>query len=332
MYEGLGSDPQTLINATFALTTIGQFALLLLGATLLFSHGPQGRTATVVNVVIVTLFSTIPPYLLMYATVIWDTSPPFGLCVTQAALIEGARTMLSTALLTLVVNLMLEIQIFAPPAWIANYTQTLLVIAPYIAFLVFSLSASVLGQQHHNEVRHMPNELACSLQNTTFEIAMQIVVVLTLTTTLCLELYAIVHTIRARRKFNSLHGPSLLSTLQAVRIVSFTLLQAFLLIIRALDIYLPCPGLHIASIFYQALMPLGMFVTFGLQEHCINAWKRCFTSISRCPEKQPQYPSRVYVTVTVEKEIVDFEYDPVKPKLRSPVLDQPIHVHLPLQT
>ncbi len=64
MYEGLGSDSQTLINATFALTTIGQIALLLLGATLLFSHGPQARRATLVNVVIVTLFSTIPPYLL----------------------------------------------------------------------------------------------------------------------------------------------------------------------------------------------------------------------------------------------------------------------------
>lgn len=62
--EGLGSDSQTLINATFALTTIGQIALLLLGATLLFSHGPQARRATLVNVVIVTLFSTIPPYLL----------------------------------------------------------------------------------------------------------------------------------------------------------------------------------------------------------------------------------------------------------------------------
>lgn len=36
---------------------------------------------------------------------------------------------------------------------------------PYIVFLVFVSGVAAFGAAHPDQVRHMPNDLACSLQN-----------------------------------------------------------------------------------------------------------------------------------------------------------------------
>ncbi|KAI0756496.1 hypothetical protein C8Q80DRAFT_1128917 [Daedaleopsis nitida] len=309
-YLGLGPNASGIIDASFVLTTIGQFALLLLFATLVY-NGFQQRSAISVNMPIVTFIATFPPYLLVYGTALWEQHPPASLCVTQAALVDGAGTMLSLASLALVVDLLIEIRLFAPPVWSIKYTQALLVMAPYMVFLVFSYGASALGVAHPDQVQHMPNELACSLRNTAFAIGMQIIIVLTLTTTFWLEIYAIVSSIRTRHQLSGQCRRSL-TTSQALRIIGFTFLQAFLLILGALDVYVPSPRLHVVSITYQALMPLGTFVAFGMTEDCIRVWKK-WAFFARCRRATKQNGSRsrdlqlqpVQVQVTVEKHTGD---------------------------
>ncbi len=64
MYSRLGVNANALINACFVLTTVGQFALLFFGATLLLSRRVYKRSAALRNLLVVSFFSTIPPYFL----------------------------------------------------------------------------------------------------------------------------------------------------------------------------------------------------------------------------------------------------------------------------
>ncbi|RPD65079.1 hypothetical protein L226DRAFT_17927 [Lentinus tigrinus ALCF2SS1-7] len=311
MYSQLGVDASALINACFVLTTVGQFALLFLGATLLLSRRVHKRSAALKNLLVTTFLSTIPPYLLMYAGSIWDPRPPFRLCVTQAALVDATGVMFSIASLALVVDLMLEIRAFSLSNCAAHYRNMMLVTAPYTVFFAFSISALALGIIRPDIVRHMPDDLSCSLRNTPLSIAMQITIVLTLTAALCLEVYAIVDTLRARHDLTDLRRPSLLTVSQAVRIVGFTCLQVFLLIVSALDIYLDSPALHVASIIYQALIPLATFVIFGMTRDCINAWKALVTFAKHIRSRTTRSPvTHFHVEVTIEKEKWNGDSDP----------------------
>ena len=111
IYDGLGSNAKEVIEASFILTTLGQFFLVFLCATLLLFRGPYKHKAALVNMVVVTLLSTIPPYLLyvshllvfrpalmtyiyrVYGRAIYEEPPPVGLCVIQAASMSGVGTM-----------------------------------------------------------------------------------------------------------------------------------------------------------------------------------------------------------------------------------------------
>lgn len=64
MYRGLGTDPSMLVNAAFALTTIGQFALVLLIATFLLSHTVYKRSPVLLNLLSICLLGTVPQFFL----------------------------------------------------------------------------------------------------------------------------------------------------------------------------------------------------------------------------------------------------------------------------
>ena len=70
MYFGLSGQPAALINATLALTTVGQFALAFFIATFVLSWGGYKRSPLVIHLFIITLFSTLPQYFLCGACTI----------------------------------------------------------------------------------------------------------------------------------------------------------------------------------------------------------------------------------------------------------------------
>lgn len=53
-----------LVNAAFALTTIGQFALVLLIATFLLSHTVYKRSPVLLNLLAICLLGTVPQFFL----------------------------------------------------------------------------------------------------------------------------------------------------------------------------------------------------------------------------------------------------------------------------
>lgn len=64
LYPLLGPNPIALIDVSFILVTIGQVSLVLLLGTLLFSSNVRGRNLTLLNLLAITIFVSIPPALL----------------------------------------------------------------------------------------------------------------------------------------------------------------------------------------------------------------------------------------------------------------------------
>lgn len=55
---------RVLTNVSFALATIGQCVVLSLITTLVFYRPPEKRSLALVNLLLITVLSTVPPYLL----------------------------------------------------------------------------------------------------------------------------------------------------------------------------------------------------------------------------------------------------------------------------
>ncbi|KAI0639919.1 hypothetical protein C8Q77DRAFT_1152846 [Trametes polyzona] len=266
-----------LINAAFALTTVGQFLLVLLLATLFLSRSTCKRSPVLLNLLIICLLSTIPQFLLMYADQVYDPKPSFGLCATQAALLGGVRCTFAVVSLSLVIDLLIGSQGILAKASRPQYLRAALVIIPYITFLAFCIGVAAFGAAHPEQVRHAPNDLACTLHNPSFITVVQIFIAVIVVLTLGLETYAILRSVATRRHIPAHPAwhrrPPLLSFSQAARIVAFTCLQALLLILSTLRTYVHDDAVRIADILLQALMPISTFSIFGLTEDCCKAWK-----------------------------------------------------------
>jgi hypothetical protein len=64
LYPSLGPMPLVLINACFVLITLGQVSLILLLGTLLFSPYVRARNVTLLNLLALTILTSVPPGIL----------------------------------------------------------------------------------------------------------------------------------------------------------------------------------------------------------------------------------------------------------------------------
>ncbi|KAI0830823.1 hypothetical protein BC628DRAFT_1355757 [Trametes gibbosa] len=310
MFYALGSNPRTLINATFALATIGQFALLFLIATLTLSHTVRKRSVVLLNLLAICLLGSISHLFLMYAAEVYSPKPPTGLCVIQAALVEGVDFMFAVVSLSLVIDVLVEAQVMFPKAANSRYLRKALVTVPYTAFLTLVSGIAAFGVAHPEQVGHMPNDLACTLNNPPLTTAVQIAIAAIVVITLSLETYAIIYTIATRRHLPTWRRPQLLSFSQATRVLGFTCLQALLLIFGALRMNVPTDSVRIATVILQAMMPITTFCIFGLTADCCHAWKglvqdaiaRSKRPLGRKPPVALPRAVVVNVNITVHKE------------------------------
>ncbi|OBZ79175.1 hypothetical protein A0H81_01284 [Grifola frondosa] len=311
-YSGLGPNFHIPVNVCFALATVGQLLLCLLLGTFLFSRDLRKRSAPLMNLLVVTLASSVPPYLLFYAGEVMNPFPPVGLCATQAVLMNGSGTMFVVSSLALVLDLLWETRtILANVSLSPQLRVFTLVSAPYIIFIIFAICTAALGGTHLDRVKHLPSELACSLQYPAFDAGMKMFAGLVVLTTLSLEIYAVVDTRRTRSDLTGLRRPSVLSLSQTARIIGFTCLQTLFLILCTLNTYVDRTALHVISTTYQATMPLATFFLFAMTQDCLHTWRRWLPL--RHALRSTEVPCRadVRVEVTVEKDLGDCVSGPI---------------------
>ncbi|KAG8928438.1 hypothetical protein FRC02_006897, partial [Tulasnella sp. 418] len=138
-------------KAWFILLIIGgQILLPILTITMLRSNKIR-RDATLINVFVTwTLFSVIM-CLLFYTGHQSGDEPPHGLCLAQAILAYATPPMVTTALLSLVIQVLCCLRdsttlYYNRRSIVAkrrNYRTTALVVLPYFVFIVFLIASAV---------------------------------------------------------------------------------------------------------------------------------------------------------------------------------------------
>ncbi|KAI0652375.1 hypothetical protein C8Q79DRAFT_1005583 [Trametes meyenii] len=309
----MGSHPEDLVNAAFALITIGQFALVVLLALLHFSSSMVERSPVLLNLLVITLSGTIPHFFLMYAGEIYNPNPSTALCVTQAALLEGVQCAFAIASLCLVIDFLADSKVIFAQKAQPKYLRSALLIVPYITFAALATGVGAFGAGHPTQVRHMGDDLACTLQSRSYITGVQLVISAVIVAALLLQTYAAVHFLAARRHPSSWRCTSDLSFSQAARIGSFICLQALLLILSTLHANAPSDSLRVTNVVLHALMPLTTAFLFGLTQDCCNACKRVVRHPFGRQKRPVTPPPRRAMCIHITIEHIHDEGGPPKP-------------------
>jgi len=117
------------------------------------------RPVTVINFCIAWIIYSISYTLLFYGGYHEGETPPFTLCLTQAAMIHGAPPMAAVAGFGVVVQAYTIFQlpwqnwhpdwVFRIPGWLLT---TLIILPPYLVFIAFSVSSAILGLRHPEDL------------------------------------------------------------------------------------------------------------------------------------------------------------------------------------
>ncbi|TBU34400.1 hypothetical protein BD311DRAFT_709874 [Dichomitus squalens] len=302
---GFGPYAKEIAYASFSLATAGQIALLVVILMYFRSSETREQNAPWLNMLAVTLFSTIPPYLLIYGSAIWVPEPPSALCVTQASLIIGTAVMPAMTSISLVWDVMVEIRSMPLNESTAKGYQTMLMATPYIVFIAFSVTAAVLSLIYPFKVSRHPDDLACALENVPLNIASQILSVSVLLMALCLEVHTLVTVLKLRRRdMSGDRRPASFNSSKTVRIIVLTCLQALPLIAMGLRTHLDFPRLRVVAVFAEAFLPLGTSITSapqGWRKHQVFTWlKKRDDNASRAQSTQQSSSLHVQIVVTIE--------------------------------
>jgi len=303
LYPLLGPDPVAFINATFVMVTVGQISLIFLLGTLLLSPYVQGRNLTMLNLLALTIFASIPPAILYYSGHVLDPNPSWNLCLTQAIFKHGSDPMFITASLALIVELLVETRLLAIRVR-RKVRTSLLVALPYIVFFIFAIWAGALGASNPSIVKHQPNTLYCSVSYVAFGRGIDILCAVIVLFTISIEIFTLVKWREAWQNVKYQHCGSGFSTALVLRLLGFTCLQCFYLCLLALNFFVGAAGTNIIPIAYEALMPFATFLIFGTSMDCLRTWK--FWDNKRIPVTQPEDSNP-------DKSVVDDEAGPKTP-------------------
>ncbi|KAL4252442.1 hypothetical protein ABKN59_002732 [Abortiporus biennis] len=235
------------------------------------------RNVTLINLLVVTTLCSVPPALLFYWGDILNSTPPFGICFTQAILKHGSDPMFVVASLALVIEFVQGTGILVIKFVSKRRVSTVLLLAlPYITFAIFAALTAILGATHPHKVKHKSNQIYCTVDFKPLTHGVEIFSVVVVVITVSLEIYTIA---KFRRNWQDIRNdgrpPSKFGVSQALRIAGFTILQLNYLILCAVDFYFASVATHIIPIIYEALMPLATFLIFGTTQDCLQAWTCC---------------------------------------------------------
>ncbi|KAI0801086.1 hypothetical protein C8Q74DRAFT_1364735 [Fomes fomentarius] len=276
MQDNLPPDLRNLTSVFFAIHLLGgHIGLPILVATFLFSKTAK-RHPTVVNFCVIWILYSIIYCLLIYGGGNLLDNPPFELCLAQAAMHYAAPPMAVVAALEVVLQIwstFLEPWKEARLASIPHWLKMVAIIAPpYVTFLVFTLSAVLVGNRNPQWVQ-VKTGLYCGLTRGPFMMfAVPIFCSIFLALIIIVEIACIIKYFRGRqiikRDFPLVDSkrPSLSPWCRAAL---FLLYAALTLGACIVDLQ---QGPNVLFYMVQAALPLAAFFIFGLQKDVVMAW------------------------------------------------------------
>lgn len=162
MAPRVGTNSVALLYLFLAFQLVNQIFLPILVATFLLSKSVK-RHSTVVNICVTWIISGTISSLLLYAGKQVGPEPPKMLCVSQATLLDGVPPMNSVAILALMNQVNLSIR--KPKAKSQTIRTSALLIAPYLSFFAFAISAAFLAVQRPQAVNRARRFFYCSFDS-----------------------------------------------------------------------------------------------------------------------------------------------------------------------
>jgi hypothetical protein len=204
-----------------------------------------------------------------------DRQPPFGICLTQAALTHAVPVLASLAMLSLVLQLWCNLKLALRGASPGDATSRtfVLVVVPYVVSFVIFLVALMDGASHIGSVRKNYANTQCSIKTDLPDQVVSVTICLVFTVTVPLEVFVGLDLYQNWKVFRGLgsHGTRALSAL--IRIASFTLFCLLSIFVCLFD--LSNPTTLLPTIFIT-LVPVISFLNLGTQTDIIRGcmfWK-----------------------------------------------------------
>jgi len=276
------------------------------------------RSLTLINFCITWIIYSIVYCLLLYSgEALHNATAPSKLCLAQAALIHGAPPMAAVAGLEMVLKLWCDQKrlhrgdiryIQRLPGWLVNL---LIILPPYLAFLIFSLMVMAL-EMHDSSLVLSLNRVYCSVQSYRFSLIVPSFCAVMMAGIIVVEGVIFYDWYQVRKEVANLfkahprnellnisrqYQPRNFSLSMGIRIALFTLYSVATLsacIVFVANKVTPFPYM------VEASLPLAVFILFGTQKDMLNLWlcskrqgrKTSTTSTYDIPSARPRLDSR----------------------------------------
>jgi hypothetical protein len=281
----MGSAANLMLDLWIYFNLVANTVLLpLLVATFLFSKRAK-RHPTLVNVCMTWILSGIFSLLLFYAGQARGPEPQKALCIAQTSLLYGITPMWATSGLVLLCHMILVIH--NPTASVGRFKMVLMLSAPYIVQIGFSITALIGSLQHPEHVSRHLRFFYCALHWRQLSMAMTLftaIIGAAITITmihLAVLLYRNWHGFRHAGRPSHVHGQLLL------RVFIFGGYIVFGFAVNIISMVAPH---NLAPDMYAATIGTVVFLVFATQADVLRTW--CFWMSEPQPTPEIHYLPR----------------------------------------
>ncbi|KAA1471461.1 hypothetical protein DENSPDRAFT_880504 [Dentipellis sp. KUC8613] len=260
-------------DLTFSVALVGQALLLLLLATFVLSRKLRARNPTLISLLVIAFVDPVPPALLIYAGEVNNPSPPFGLCFTQAVLRDSLEATFVMATLSLLVELFLRTRVSDVFLGLSQRNWTWIAVAvPYVLYFTLVIASVVLGASHRDQVIHPQDTFGCLINVPSFRHAVLILEAVVISLALALFIVVLYNIGRIWNTLRKIGGAGSPDVYLIIRGGGFTLFLLFYILLNAVTLTTNTAAAKIVPVIYQSIMPLALFLIFGLTKDVLSAW------------------------------------------------------------
>ncbi|PAV21144.1 40S ribosomal S7 [Pyrrhoderma noxium] len=248
---------------------------LLIGTILLAKN--IRRHATFINLCITWMIIGFSSSILLYSSHQTGPEPPRYICLVQASLLYGQPGMTSMSAFTLVFQLFYVIRAAfreKDPETNETVRKWILLLSPYVAFIVFVVWTAIVGYQNPKLVSRERRFFYCSVKNLPLTNTMTVFSFCVLLITTCLEVWIIYTTYKhwrvLRANDSSERGGTDLNLIIRTAAFGFWVFIGMILSLLSLKApQSPIPDMVLAT------MGSAVVLIFGTQRDVLRAWMFC---------------------------------------------------------
>ncbi|KAJ6531858.1 hypothetical protein B0H19DRAFT_459361 [Mycena capillaripes] len=200
--------------------------------------------------------------------------PPFGICVTQAALIYAAPPLTSCVSLSFLLQLYTTVSSVLRHGQASRTRTILLQIFPFAVHFIFFIETLIIGLSNRHEVARNLSGMFCHLTNSFQAKVTATVVILAMISMLVYEVLTVMLLYRNWTAFQRLRVRSndAVSLPLLIRVTVFSFLPMVAMAISSMSFLPSSPIVEAQTNLIVAFLPAAAAVIFGTQRDLLNAW------------------------------------------------------------